>query len=253
MIVRLYVDVEGLDKLLKEENGEDFVLDIVGFHVYECPSKNGTYDKVTTNGLIDYDPTKNFIEPDVGHQSSWFKVSWVDSLGVESELSDPMLSEVVADFVNQVAIAMNDLNRESDATCAFRDEEYVRMMRRAIHSLTQSDTTPLSALSESEFETLLISVRQACCYVLAYETARYYKLAMPEGLVLERNQIPEHYMALAKALGQHFKEAKDEIGAINPQQMIEVLQATTTSPFYQPKLPQARRISGIRTKRVIYD
>ena len=246
MDVRLYVDLKGLEASLKEEYGEDYVLDVVSLNVYNCQSKGGEFALLVNSSA---NPTLNYIVVDAPRDTDWFKVSWIDTLGTESDLSDPFLCELTASFITKAATALHDTNRESDTTVAFTDEEYIRKLRQAIRKLFQRDNLPLSELTESEFEAALISVRQSCCYDLAYDTAKYYKLQLPEGMVLERNQVPEHYISLAKALGQYFDDTRDDMGIITPQSTIEELDSKSTSYFNPAKLPQNRLRVGYSRRR----
>lgn len=87
MAFRLYFSVEGLQEAL-EEVTSGAVLDIESFNVYECSSKDGTYQFLDN---VDYDPTKDYIEVVPRDETYWFELAYVTSNKNPTTVNDELI------------------------------------------------------------------------------------------------------------------------------------------------------------------
>lgn len=205
-MVRLYFDVAELEKALLEQE-PPVKLDIASFKVYQSTTKNGAYSPI---GQIKYDPTKDFIEVEEGDPLAWYKLSYITSAAVESELSEPLLGQDVASLIDVVAESLGDVNRTDDSTCAFSDDEYIRKIKAALRRYKKSER--ISCFLESEWEPLLMLVKISCCYDLAYDNAKFFHIELPEGLKFFKGERTEHYIKLAESLEKAYARLVADVG-----------------------------------------
>jgi hypothetical protein len=246
--IRIYIDVSSIEEALRqaaEENNEVFEgLDISRFKAYESPSKGGAYAFIAE---IDYDPTKDYIEIDSTQYTDktyWFKVSWIDSVEVESELSEPILGEDMNYIISLVATALGDVERDDEDTQAFTDEEYITKIRGAVRRYKGESI--VSALYEHDMEPIILLVRISCCYDLAYDNAKYSSLSLPDGIALNKGERVEHYLSIAKSLEKHYEQLLDDLGgttedgSLSGTPSLEVVKATKETYFSGLRLPPRR-------------
>ena len=251
-MVRLYFDVAELEKALLAQE-PPVKLDIASFKVYQSVTKNGVYSLVKQ---IKYDPTKDFIELDPADPLAWYKLAYINSAAVESELSEPLLGQDVASIIDVVAENLGDLNRTDDSTCAFTDDEYIRKIKAALRRY--KGTEQVSVFMESEWEPLLMLVKISCCYDLAYDNARFFHIELPEGLKFFKGERTEHYIKLAESLEKAYARLVDDVGNEDGTNAnvatFEVVQCTKKSYFNPSTLFQqggdgVSRPSGGRRRR----
>lgn len=209
-VARIYFDVGSLEEAFKEAFGEDAVLDIVSFNVYESSSKDGTFTLVEN---VDFDPRKEFVE--TSQQTSldfWFRLAWVDSSSVESELSDPTLAENIARIIDSVIAELGDTDRNQPA---FTDDEYLSMIRNSYGRISSSPN--MVKLAESREYTVALLVRTQACFKLAYRNAGRYPIELPDGLKTDKGKRVDHYLDIAKALEAEWREMKRDFGSVDEE------------------------------------
>jgi hypothetical protein len=247
--IRIYFDVKAIEEELRleaEEAGLEFPgLDIVTFRVYECASKHGTFIPIAD---IDYIPTEDFITISEGvysNKTNWFSLAWIDSGAVESDKSEPVLAEDMIAIIDIVSTSLGDTDREDEENQVFSDEEYVIKFRGALKRY--KGDARITGLFEYELDPIILLVRISCCYDLAYDNARYSKLGLPDGIILEKGERVEHYLDIAKALERHYKElVSGDDGAISDDGQllgtptVEVVKCTRTTSFSDLRLPPRR-------------
>ena len=198
--VRLYFDVSALQENLEE--GE--ILDIVSFNIYEGASKDGTFLQID---IVDYNPQVSYVETEnATDETQWFKLSYVDSDALESELSEAFLGEKIDQLIEDVALALGDLNREEESTMAFTDSEYLKKIKEAVRLHTGSKK--IDGLEEADISLLIILVRISCCYDLAYDNAKYTKLSLPDGISLSKGDRVDQYLKIAAQLEARYEKIK---------------------------------------------
>lgn len=248
-MVRLYFDVDAIEDSIQEYDAPEFKsaeerriweltydyehinLDIAEFFVLESPSKGGAY---VTLGTYDFNPHQNFIlvENEVSRYD-WFKICYVDSKGIISEPSDPILGEDIIRIILIVAQALGDLNRVDVSRVAFTDEEYILKIKEAIRRYKGSEGN--HNLMESDLSIVALLVRISCCYDLAYDNARFYRMDFPEGLDLYKGDVTQHYINLAESLERQYKNIMGDWNDEN--QGVNIVQTTKTSHFSSRRLP----------------
>jgi hypothetical protein len=248
-MIRLYYDIEALEESIQLDNRPEFknseeriawelannvihsVIDITEFFVLESSSKGGAY---VTLGTYDYITHQDFIQvDDETSKYDWFKLCYVDSNGVISEPSDPMLGEDIVRIILIVAQALGDINRDDVSKVAFTDEEYILKIKEAIRRYKGSDGN--HNLMESDLSIVALLVRMSCCYDLAYDNARFYRMDFPEGLDLYKGDVTGHYLKLAESLERQYKNIMGDWDDDN--QAVKIIQTTKTSHFSTRRLP----------------
>ena len=248
-VIRIYFDVDSLEEAFKAEFGEEAILDIVTFNVYESSSKGGTFALIDN---VDFDPRREFIETD--QQTSldyWFRLAWVDSSSVESELSDPTLAENIERIIDNVIAELGDTDRNQPA---FTDEEYLSMIRNSHGRISSSPN--MVKLAESREYVVALLVRTQACFKLAYRNAGRYPIELPDGLKTDKGQRVDHYLDIAKALEKQWNEMKrdfgpvDEEGELTGTPKMQVIDTTKTTFFKDPgKMGGNRYGTGFPSRR----
>lgn len=150
----------------------------------------------------------------------------------ESELSDALLGDNTAVVITSVRQALNDTDLTNPA---FTDDELILKIKEAIRRFKGVESKVM--VFESELSVIILLVRISCCYSLAYDNARVYRLELPDDLKLFRGEITEHYLAIAKGLENHYKQLLDdwggsgEEGQLTGTPAMEVVQCTKQSYF----------------------
>lgn len=163
------------------------------------------------------------ITADYYHFLEWHK---------ESDLSDALLGDNVSAIITHVRMALNDTDIYNPA---FTDEEYLIKIKEAIRRFKGIEGKVL--ILESEISVIILLVRISCCYSLAYDHARVYRLELPDDVKLFRGEITEHYLAIAKGLENHYKQLLDDWGGSGDEgqltgtPVMEVVQCTKQSYF----------------------
>lgn len=174
-------------------------LDIVRWKVYEGESRDGSYQQVD---VVEFSPTVSYVEfatfIDIAH---WFKLSFIDSAGVESELSAPTLAEEMDSIITKIREELHDTNLDSPA---FSDAEYITSIRAA--AKTHGGYINLIDVPEGDWEYVSILVRINFCYKLANDNAKYYHLQLPNGLALSKNERVAQYVSIAESLQKYYNE-----------------------------------------------
>lgn len=205
---------------------------IVSFNIYESDQELGTY---ALKANVPYDDSRDYVETNlVDDISDWFKLSWVDPLDVESELSEPVLGVVMSEIIAQVAESLGDTNREgANAKPAFSDTEYIRKIRSAHKRVNGKEE--IYTLNEGDMELVILLVRVSCCYDLAYDNAKYSALNLPDGISLNKGERVEHYLNIAKQLESYYasimSEGTGENGVISSTPSFEQIPTTRKSYF----------------------
>lgn len=231
--IRLYFDVEALQTALEESDDytEGSLLDIVSFKVYEGSSQSGTFTLIDT---IDYNPQYDFIETEGAVSDfNWFKLAYVDSDAIESDQSEAILAEHIYTIIDKVALTLGDINREDEADMAFTDNEYIMKIKEATRTHTGSNK--LEGLDEGEVSMIALLVRISCCYDLAYDSARYSKIGLPDGISIDKGERVKHYLSIAKQLEDRYAKLKkgwqDDDGALVGTPYVEVI-SVTRKPYF---------------------
>lgn len=226
--IRLYFDVKALQTALEALDSyvEGDLLDIVSFKVYESPSKSGTFTLIDT---VDYNPQHDFIETESAVSDfNWFKLSYTDSVPEESEKSEAILAEHIYTIIDKVALQLGDINREEEVDMAFTDNEYIMKIKEACRVHTGSNH--LEGLDEGEISMIALLVRISCCYDIAYDSAKYTKISLPDGISVDKGERVKHYLAVAKQLEQRYSKLKedwqDDDGALVGTPYVEVIPMT---------------------------
>lgn len=141
---------------------------------------------------IPYNPSFDYV--DVDSDSYYFKVAFIIG-GKQTELSGAVIPEDIGRIINIVSTDLGDINRDDPA---FSEEEYVMKIRLAVKILKGVET--VSTLSDSDMDIICKLVMKSCCYVLAYDNARYTKLTLPDGISLSKGDRVAQYLAIVKAL-----------------------------------------------------
>ena len=144
---------------------------------------------------------------------------------VESDLSDPVLAENIATIIEQVRVAIKDTSEDAPA---FTDDELILKVREAIKRFTGENSSVIT--HEYQLSVIILLVRISCAYDLAYNTARYYHLELPDNLRLFRGEITEHYLNVAKALEGQYKRLTEDLGE-GGSRAFEVVDCTKKSYF----------------------
>ncbi len=249
-VIRIYFDTSSLEEAFQEEFGEDAVLDIVTFNVYESSSKDGTFALIDN---VDFDPRKGFIETD--KQTSldfWFRLAFIDSQAVESEQSDPTLAENILRIIDNVIGELGDTDRNQPA---FSDEEYLSMIRNSFGRISTSPN--MVKLAESREYVIALLVRTQACFKLAYRNAGRYPIELPDGLETDKGKRVDHYINLAKALEAQWREMKKDFGSVDEEgeltgtPKMQVLDMTKKTFFNDPtKMGGNRYGTGFPVRRV---
>jgi hypothetical protein len=150
----------------------------------------------------------------------------------ESDLSESVLSEDMYNVVLKLRDVLHDTNF---AAPAFSDEELTRKVKEATRRFKGKEGSIL--IYESELSAIIILVRISCCYDLAYENSRHYRLELPDGVKVFRGEIMEHYVKLAQSLEGQYKQLMEDWGGSKDDNTLtgaptfEVVQTTKSSYF----------------------
>jgi len=206
--IRIYFDVKDIETAYKELNGDEAVLDIVSFKVYESSSKGGTYKLIDT---VPYDSKLSYVETlffsDMGN---WYKLSYISGDGSESSLSEPTISEEISNLIDNIIIDMQDTDRDNPA---FNEEQYISKIRDAYGRLTQEDN--LSYLREKHFGMISLLTRISCCYDLAYRNSGNFPIGLPDGISIDKGARVEHYLSIARGLENQYTQIKNDVGQVD--------------------------------------
>ncbi len=209
-VARLYFDIESIEKDFKEINGEDAILDILEFKIFESSSRDGTFTEIDTQ---DFDPRKNFIETKVATALDfWFKFKYVDSLAVVSEFSTAILAESIEILIKRIRKHLGDTDENLSA---FTDEEYIDMIRNANARMTDNNNVTL--LSEWRIQGIALLSRIQACYTLAYRNSDKFPVELPDDVKIDTGKRVDHYVKLAKALEGQWKEMKKDLGSVDDE------------------------------------
>jgi hypothetical protein len=153
---------------------------------------------------------------------------------IESATSDAILAENLATILTEVRIAIQDTDEDDPA---FSDDELIRKVKEGIRRFTGVPNIVIT--EEFQLSIIILLVRISCCYDLAYHTARYYHLELPDGIRMFRGEIPKHYMELAKALERQYAQLVEDIGNEDGTVLgiptFEVVDCTRKSYFKSPR------------------
>lgn len=141
---------------------------------------------------IPYNPFNNYV--DVESDAYYFKIAFIVG-GKQTELSSAVIPEDIGMIVNIVSTDLGDTNRDEPA---FSDDEYVMKIRLAVKVLKGTET--VDSLTDSDMDIICKLVMKSCCYVLAYDNARYTKLTLPDGISLSKGERVKQYLSIVKAL-----------------------------------------------------
>lgn len=228
--VRLYYDISELEEefLEQPETNSDSVIDIANFKIYESNSKDGNYAYIDN---VSYIPSNDYVETDNATSFDyWFKLSWVNSAGEESELSEPSLGENLSYILDRVIEDMGDLDRTHPA---FEDESYVSKIRSAVSRVTEERN--ISKVPEEKEELIIALTRIPLCYELAYKNARFYPISLPDDVSLDRGKRVEYYLGIAKSLEAYVNNMRKDMSSyddgIDGDRKIQVVDLTRKTYF----------------------
>lgn len=169
--------------------------------------------------------------------------SYFSEAAEESDLSDPVVAEDMANIIATVSAALGDTERDDEETQIFSDTEYITKIRAAMKRY-KGDTGVV--VQEYDIEPIIILVRISCCYDMAYDNAKYTKLGLPDGISLDKGARVKQYLDIAKALENHYKDLigeygdTDEDGVLTGTPSFEVVKCTRKSYFSDLRLPPRR-------------
>lgn len=165
--------------------------------------------------------------------------SYYSTLNEESELSDAVLGEKMDDILLKLFTAMGDTDRLDPA---FTDDEFILKWKEAVRIFKGREG--VTHLHESEISTVIILVRISCCYDLAYDTAKYSKLVLPEGLELHKGDRVKYYLDIAKQLELRYQQIIGDLGGedgiLSGTPSFEVVDETKKTYFNTSRLPYNR-------------
>ncbi len=191
MITRIYLDSSSIPEGTSQIN------------IYEGASNTGPFVKIDT---IPFNPGLEYAETEFGTSDFyWYKLSLVDTAGVESELTDPVICDRTDEMLSKLYRSLDDLNRDNPA---FTDSEYLIKLRHAANRVRK--TEKLVQIKERDLELMLMVVKASCCRDLAYDNARYTKITLPDGISLDKGERVDHYLRLAKQLEDLIKQLLEE-------------------------------------------
>lgn len=180
-----------------QAQSSDLPLDIAFFRIYESPSKRGTFTLIDE---IKPDPRTTYIETNSEFSVlNWFRLTYIDSKGNESEQSDPIMADNVEFVVDEMRKSLKDTNPMDPA---FQDEEYNRKIKEAYRQLTGSEQA--TNMDDSTISIVQMLVMISCCYDLAYNDSKLYKIQLPEGVTIDKGERVRHYLDVARSLEKRF-------------------------------------------------
>ena len=195
----------------------------------------GSYSQKGTPVLFikeEYNAQRDFteFENDLAGTYNWFFITYIDKNGRESAFSNPVLRDDIASIVDSVRESLNDVNQNDPA---FKDEEYWLKIREANRRIRGTET--IAGLKDSDISILMILVKGSCAQDLAYDSAKYTKIQLPEGLILNKGDRVNYYLKIAEACERQFNSImgtlKNESGALFDTPTLEVLEAHTDDVF----------------------
>jgi len=223
-MLRIYLDIDSL----QEELGENEILDIVSFNVYESVSKGGIFTLIEN---VDFIPAEPFIEiTEEADITNWFKLSYLNTAGDVSELSEPVLGEYIDNIIYQSSVALGDTDRDNPA---FTDEEYILKIREGIRRYKGPGGH--SYISEADVSVIILLVRISCCYDLAYDNSKYYSITLPEDMHFDKGQRVGHYIRLAQSLESYYRRLTEDFDA-DLEDSFEIVSMTRQSYFHRPRV-----------------
>jgi hypothetical protein len=207
-IVRFYISPPETDEAVQSSTGnwvEDF--DVKKVVLYEAESSEGTYkeiDRIPVNKGTEF--VETLLATDLGY---WFKFRFITSKFEYSEYSEPLLCERAEGLIDVVREEMKD----TAVNPVFADTVYIRKLRGAAYQ--HNGAVNLSTIKEHEWEFVLMLMKASVARDLAKDNSKYHALALPGGLSLEKGQITEHYLNLAKSYEQAYQSARKNIREVN--------------------------------------
>lgn len=216
-MVRLYYDIQALQQL-----------DIASFNVYEGDSRDGEYRFIQSVPFI---PRLDFVEvnnySDLGN---WFSLTYLDSAGIESEKSEPVLAEHITDILDSVRVFLGE---KDSSQPVFQDEELLAILRWA--AFHHGSYRNLKEVPETEWGIIDLLIRMQCCYKLSYDTSKYHLITLPGGLSVHEGEPSQHYRLLAKDLQRTYDKlranSRDEDGYMSNMPKVRSGTANFQSPF----------------------
>lgn len=181
--------------------------DYASIDVYEFTSMGGVGSRITTLP-VSIEAGKDFIDIPSSYVSDafdWFKLKLVDSSRNEIFDTDFVLCEDTETKVQLIRSAVKDTGDSP----AFSDEELISKVRMAGYRF--KNLKSLSDLDEREWPIIEILVRIDICHVLAFDYAKYQRLEVPGGTALSKDDLYNHYIAVATKLESYYEKITAEI------------------------------------------
>ena len=116
--------------------------------------------------------------------------------------SESVLGERAYTKIQSVRDAIND----TASIPAFTNSELMYKMRLAAMRL--NGVQNLSSIQEKYWPIVELLVRIDICNVLAFDYAKYTRLEIPGGPSLEKDELYQHYIEVAKSLEEYYSKIK---------------------------------------------
>lgn len=178
---------------------EDFDSYWIKIYESDSPQDPGTLiDKIRITPELDYVDTEQ-----AGSSFSWFVLEIAnedESSSVKS--SEPVLGERAYTKIQSIRDSVND----TGVTPAFTDTELMYKMRLAAMRL--NGVQNLTSIQEKYWPIIELLVRIDICNVLAFDYAKYTRLEIPGGPSLEKDELYQHYIEVAKSLEEYYSKIK---------------------------------------------